>query len=343
MNTLPEVSVVIPTRDRAALLQRTLAGALGQRGIELEVIVVDDGSSDDTPATVERLADPRLRLVRNETARGVASARNRGVAEAHGAWVAFLDDDDLWAPDKLRVQVDAAEAYDASFVYSGAVIVDERLRVLRRFEQPDPEGLTETLASLNAIPAGCSNVVARTDLVRRVGGFDECLFQLADWDLWCRLASVARAASTSEVLVAYVMHPANMLLTRLPDVRPELAYFAEKVARNGYEAKVDPIRFSRWLAGGHVRAGRRRRAARELAAAGFAERNLGNLLRGLVAFTGERGMFAYWRLKNRRERGPRWLDFYRAPPDMSRRSAKEGPDEHEDEVQRRSPRHVETA
>jgi glycosyltransferase involved in cell wall biosynthesis len=318
MNNLPDVSVVIPTRDRSALLERTLAGALGQRHVEVEVIVVDDGSTDGTAGLVEHLADPRLRVVRHELERGVACARNCGIAEARAAWVAFLDDDDLWAPTKLRAQLDAAEAVEASFVFCGAVMVDECLRVLRMFVQPDPEGLAETLASVNAIPAGCSNVVARTDLVRRVGGFDERLFQLADWDLWYRLACAARAASTREVLVAYVMHPANMLLTHEPDVSLELDYFAEKVADHGdHDQVVDPVRFSRWLAGGHLRAGRKSRAARELIRAGFVHRNLGNLLRGLATPTGERGMFAYWRLKSGREPGPRWLDLYRPTSEVS--------------------------
>jgi glycosyltransferase involved in cell wall biosynthesis len=318
MNNLPEVSVVIPTRDRAGLLERTLAGALGQRHVEVEVIVVDDGSTDGTAALVEDLGDPRLRLVRHEFARGVASARNHGVAEARADWVAFLDDDDLWAPSKLRSQLDAAEAVGASFAFCGAVMVDERLRVLRTFEQPDSERLAETLASMNAIPAGCSNVVARTDLVRSVGGFDERLFQLADWDLWYRLACAARAASTREVLVAYVMHRANMLLTHEPDVSRELDYLAAKVAdHRGHDQEIDPVRFSRWVAGGHLRAGRKSRAARELIGAGLAQRNLGNLLRGLATPTGERGMFAYWRLTSGREPGPPWLDLYRATSEVS--------------------------
>jgi len=318
MNNLPEVSVVIPTRDRAGLLERTLAGALGQRHVEVEVIVVDDGSTDGTAALVEDLGDPRLRLVRHEFARGVASARNRGVAEARAAWVAFLDDDDLWAPSKLRSQLHSAALAEASFAFCGAVMVDERLRVLRTFEQPDSERLAETLASMNAIPAGCSNVVARTDLVRSVGGFDERLFQLADWDLWYRLACAARAASTREVLVAYVMHRANMLLTHKPDVSRELDYLATKVAdHRGHDQGIDPVRFSRWVAGGHLRAGRKSRAARELIGAGLAQRNLGNLLRGLATPTGERGMFAYWRLTSGREPGPQWLNLYRATSEVS--------------------------
>jgi glycosyltransferase involved in cell wall biosynthesis len=314
MSDAPEVSIVIPTRDRARLLRRALGGALGQRDVDVEVIVVDDGSAEP----VESVGDPRVRIVRQEESRGVACARNTGIAAARGRWVAFLDDDDLWAPRKLRLQLDAAETKGVSFVFGAGVMVDEKLRVLRTFEPPDPECLAETLGSVNAIPFGCSNVVARADLLRSVRGFDEHLFQLADWDLWYRLAAVAVAAATREVVVAYVMHPANMLLTHEPDVMVELDYFAAKVAADADDLpRVDAVRFSRWVAGGHLRAGRKRRAAGALLSTGFAHRNLGNVLRGLAAPAGERGMFAYWRLTSGQPPAPKWLDAYRSTLEVS--------------------------
>jgi glycosyltransferase involved in cell wall biosynthesis len=311
----PEISVVIPTRDRARRLERTLAGALDQRGVDLEVIVVDDGSTDPVACA----NDPRIRVVRHVRSRGVATARNRGIAEARGKWVAFLDDDDLWAPTKLRTQLCAAKRAKASFVFGAGVMVDERLRVLRVVPPPEPDRLRERLSSLNAIPFGCSNVVACTELVRRVGGFDEQLSQLADWDLWHQLVSAGRAAATSEVVVAYVVHPENMLLTQEADVRREFDYFTAKVAlRAGEGTVIDPARFSRWVAGGHLRAGRRRRAAGELLTSGLAQRDLGNVLRGLAAPLGEWGMVAYWRLRNTRTPAPSWLELYRADRRLAR-------------------------
>ena len=102
------ISVVIPTHNRSALLSRTLASALAQRGVEMRVIVVDDGSRDETAAMLARVGDPRLTILRHEQARGVSAARNAGIAAATGEWVAFLDDDDLWSPTKLAEQVSAA-------------------------------------------------------------------------------------------------------------------------------------------------------------------------------------------------------------------------------------------
>src|SRR4051812_37930708 len=128
--TRPTVSVVIPTRDRWPILGRALASALGQEAVAVEVVLVDDGSREPAPAWVTGIADSRVRLLRHEASRGVARARNRGLEEATGRWVAFLDDDDLWAPDKLAVQVRAAGERDAVLAYTGVLWVDERGTVL---------------------------------------------------------------------------------------------------------------------------------------------------------------------------------------------------------------------
>ena len=117
------VSVVIPTRDRSHIVVDTVRLTLGQRHVELEVIVVDDGSRDATAEALEALGDPRVTVLRNASSRGVAGARNRGIERAAHPWIAFLDDDDRWSPDKLRVQLDRAQAEDADFVYTAGLAV----------------------------------------------------------------------------------------------------------------------------------------------------------------------------------------------------------------------------
>ncbi|MFL5884580.1 MAG: glycosyltransferase family 2 protein, partial [Thermoleophilaceae bacterium] len=96
------VSVVIPTHNRWPQMRGTLDGALGQTGVEHEVIVVDDCSSDGTAEGLAGIENDRLRFLRHEQNRGVAAARNTGIEAARHEWLAFLDDDDLWAPNKLR-------------------------------------------------------------------------------------------------------------------------------------------------------------------------------------------------------------------------------------------------
>ena len=97
---------MIPTRNRWALLSRALASVLEQEDVTLEVVVVDEGSTDETPERLAALTDERVRALRNDSPTGVANARNRGISAARGEWVAFLDDDDFWAPTKLRAQLD---------------------------------------------------------------------------------------------------------------------------------------------------------------------------------------------------------------------------------------------
>src|SRR5919109_858912 len=104
MPRAPDVTVVIPTKDRWDLLSTAaLPSALGQEDVDLEVVVVDDGSTDETPDHVVGLRDPRLRIVRHDRSLGVAQARNAGIRAANSDWIAFLDDDDVWAPRKLRL------------------------------------------------------------------------------------------------------------------------------------------------------------------------------------------------------------------------------------------------
>ena len=277
-----EVTVVIPTRNRWSILEHAaLPAALGQDGVDLEVVVVDDGSEDGTSDRVAALRESRLRVVRNDRSLGVAKARNAGIAAARGAWIAFLDDDDIWAPWKLRVQIDAGSSHEAPFVYGASVALDERKRFLFGHAPPDGATLRLQLLRRNVMWGGCSNVIVRADVVRDLGGFDEQLFQLADWDLWIRLASTTRVAVCNEVLVGCVAHAESMLLTDRRDVFAEFDYLANKHRTSAQAVGVAPDEalFSRWVAGGHIRAGRRLAAARALLRGAWRARSVGNAVR----------------------------------------------------------------
>jgi glycosyltransferase involved in cell wall biosynthesis len=257
----PDVTVVIPTRDRWHLLAPTLASALAQEDVAIEVIVVDNGSHTPVSAALSGLDDPRVSVLVDGSGPGPAQARNAGLAAARGEWTAFLDDDDLWAPHKLRAQVDAAKDAAAAFAYASALVVDPEGRVLREARAPTGAELDRTLTDYCAIPAGASNVLVSTATLRGVGGFDENLFHLADWDLWVRLRAMTPPAVCSEPLVGYVQHPQNMRATAGRDVAAELAHFDAK--HLGGKAP-GPARawVWRWIADGHRAAGRRLTAAR---------------------------------------------------------------------------------
>jgi glycosyltransferase involved in cell wall biosynthesis len=319
----PEVTVVIPTRNRWTVLSTSaLPSALAQESVEHEIIVVDEGSSDATSAELSSFEGPRLRVIRHESAQGVARARNAGIAAARGTWVAFLDDDDLWSPLKLRRQLDAATAGGASFAYCAAAWLDERRHLLHARVPPNPQGLDLRLLRWNEIWAGCSNVIARTEVIRRLGGFDERLFQLADWDLWIRLAFDGRAAAVDDVLVGYVLHAQSMLLTDRRDVFAEFRYLVDKhrelTVRTGVQP--DAAKFWRWVAAGHLRAGRRGAAARTYAQGARVSRDPRLVLRALGALFGARAARAAQTLA-RGVRGddpaklslaePAWIERYR--------------------------------
>ena len=246
--------------------------------MSVEVIVVDDGSSEQPP---DRLGDgdPRLRIVRLPERRGVAAARNAGIAVACGEWIAFLDDDDTWSPRKLRTQLDTADREAADVVYAGVVSVGEDGRARYAFPLPEPDGLRRRLLTASLLPAGCSNVIARAELVRALGGFDEDLHQLADWDLWLRLAWAGRIAACDEILTAYLEHDQNMLLSDPGDVTLELEHLERKhrQLRAAEGVALDRAAFAHWVAWGHLRRRRRLRAAAVYLRSGLRNRRLGDL------------------------------------------------------------------
>jgi glycosyltransferase involved in cell wall biosynthesis len=248
--------VIIPTRSRSQLLALTLHSALGQRCVELEIIVVDDASTDDTLAMIAAVGDPRVRVISNHTAGGVSAARNRGIDEAAGRWVAFLDDDDLWAPDKLALQLDAARAAGSTWVYAGDVSIDDSLRVLSGAPPPPPEEVLAGLVRYNAVPAGASNVVVTAEALADAGPFDERLRKIEDWDMWIRLARLGPPSYDPRPLLAYRIHRGNAAV----DLEPIVDEPAVLAAR--YGALPDRAAMHRRAAWTALRAGRRARALR---------------------------------------------------------------------------------
>ncbi len=287
----PEVTVVIPTHNRWSLLPRTLRGALDQAGVDHEVVVVVDGSKDGTVEGLAAIDDPRLRVVVHEPAGGVARARNAGIAAARAPWVAFLDDDDLWAPGKLRAQLDAAERAGAGWSWTAMLGVDADLEPVLAYRSPEPDGIARRLLEYSPIPAP-STVMVRTDLLRQVGGFDPGFSAYADWDLYLRVSVLCEGAGVPEVLVGYVEHAQNMLAgaTDADRVRPE---FERLAAKHGARAAEAGVRFgnqtwTRWVASRERLAGRPVAAARVYLRGAARNGHRGDLVRAVGALGGER-------------------------------------------------------
>ncbi|MEJ7813467.1 MAG: glycosyltransferase [Gemmatimonadaceae bacterium] len=260
------VTVVIPTHNRSALLARTLASALAQRGVELRAIVVDDGSTDDTPRVVERLADPRVTLIRNARSLGVSAARNLGAAAATSEWVAFLDDDDLWAPEKLAKQLGAAERDGRRWACCGTVTVTPDLRIVAGGAPHAAADIVAQLPVRNMIPAGASNVIARRDALADAGPFDTGLRHMGDWDLWIRLSRLGPPAVVAEPLLAYRLHDGNASADTAT-IASEMAIIEERYAALRAGAAIDRAYVYRWAAWNALRVGRRGAALRAYARA----------------------------------------------------------------------------
>jgi glycosyltransferase involved in cell wall biosynthesis len=249
------VSVVVPTRNRPRFLRQAVASVLSQVDVDVEVIVIDDAS--DSPAAREalRFTDTRVRVDVRRHPGGAGRARNQGLARARGNWVAFLDDDDLLAPTRLRAHLDDVGA--AGFGFCGQLLVDPERRTVGALPAVSASGLFDRLRTKSSI-GGPSAVVARTELVRQVVGFGEEYYALADWDLWMRLASRATATATPDLLVAYTLHSSNMHLNAPDRV---LADF-DRFQRAHDVTPAAEAELLEWLAVDLERAGRGQAAAR---------------------------------------------------------------------------------
>jgi glycosyltransferase involved in cell wall biosynthesis len=296
--TAPQVSVIIPTRDRWPFLDVAVWCALSQEDVSVEVIVVNDGSREPPPDSA-LLRDPRVRVVGHKVSRGLSAARNTGMAAVTGSWVAWLDDDDLWAPDKLARQL-ASAAEETTMIYAAGIAVDRSLHVTAMWPAPAPEDLAESLVAANNIPVGSSNVVARADAVREVGDFDESLPHLQDWDMWMRLARVGLAASCDETLVAWVHHGHNMHLGAYAAMG-EFDRLAAKHAAwtTAHGLSFDRAGFARYPGEILVKLGDRAGAYRHVLRHGLSPLTLANIRGSAGVLIGPRALRAYHRIRGR--------------------------------------------
>jgi len=189
---MPEISVIIPTYNRGSLVGRAIKSVLKQVYRDIELIVVDDGSLDDTGDVVAVLKDQSrdIRVTYKKTEnRGVAAARNTGIGLAGGSWLAFLDSDDLWMPDKLAKQrLFLSENPGIRLVHSDERWIRNGVRVNKpkAYRKFGGEVFIESLA---VCMIGPSTVMMEKSLLDQVGGFDEAFPVCEDYDLWLRITS----------------------------------------------------------------------------------------------------------------------------------------------------------
>ena len=222
---MPKVSVIIPTFNRAEFLCSTITSVLNQTLQDFEIIVIDDASQDHTREVVNSLNDKRIRYICHERNKGVAAARNTGVVNAKSDYIAFLDDDDEWFPEKLQKQFDLLESCPPiiGVVYTGSFIVEEYSKKILAKVFPKKRGdIFDEVLTTNRV-ADTSTIFLRKQCFEKVGFFDEDLHFGEDYDMWLRISKEFQFEYVNELLInKCVLH----------NNRPSLSHNYESVIRN---------------------------------------------------------------------------------------------------------------
>ena len=196
------ISVIIPTYNRADCVVRAIESAVRQTYPDLEIIVVDDGSTDGTASLLRAFTCARpFRFLEGNANQGAPAARNRALGFCYGRWVAFLDSDDVWHPRKLERQIEMLTASGPSFraCYTGLADYDDDGRLCGVSRATDHGDIRAGLMTHNLV-GSTSSVLVERDLLSEVGGFAPGLRSCQDWELWIRLAQRTRFACVPEIL-----------------------------------------------------------------------------------------------------------------------------------------------
>jgi glycosyltransferase involved in cell wall biosynthesis len=207
----PLVSVIMPSYNRAEFIAQAVESVLAQDYPNWELIIIDDGSVDSTHAVIAGYSSPNIRCLRQDR-QGPGAARNRGLAEARGSLIAFLDSDDYFLPGKLRAQAGMLAARkELGALHSGWRKVDVRGRLLETVEPWRNAPLLDLKTWLMWKPVFLGGIMIRAEWLRRAGGFNPRLYQTDDVELMFRLAAAGcRMAWWKQPSVCYRQHAANI-------------------------------------------------------------------------------------------------------------------------------------
>jgi glycosyltransferase involved in cell wall biosynthesis len=228
----PRVSVIIPSYNHAAFLKECLDSALGQNYADLEVILIDDCSSDDSVEIAQTIPDPRIQVRKNSKNLGAYATQNRALDIATGEYIAILNSDDIWRPGKLTKQIELLQKNpDSNLCYTLGNQIDENGKILaidqhERWPKATIQDLLPLMLSSNRLLA--SSVVFRKDAVR----FDESLRYSGDWVAWLQIVEKGPVLCVPDPLVGWRQHPTNSYLrsqtVTLEEIRVRRAILAAK-------------------------------------------------------------------------------------------------------------------
>jgi glycosyltransferase involved in cell wall biosynthesis len=211
-----DVDVLIPVRNGARFLPACLDSVFAQAFPARAIIVVDDGSTDETPRVLAEYAAqwPNVHVIRSEP-RGLSHARNLALGASEAPFVAFLDSDDIWRPDKLKKQMAlfTCDRPEVGFVHNSFFYIDESGRRIMEDKVIPPRKRGDIFVDLlrgYVLSGSSSSVVARRDLMTAVGGFDETLGHAEDWDVWLKLAKSSQVDFVPDALTGIRIHGESM-------------------------------------------------------------------------------------------------------------------------------------
>jgi glycosyltransferase involved in cell wall biosynthesis len=237
----PRVSIIIPTYNRANLLGEAVASALGQDFQDNEVIVIDDGSTDETKDLLATFRDQRLICVHQENA-GRSRARNRAIAMARGEYITFLDSDDYYLPSKVGTQVaflDANPEFGIAYM-SGFCVNDDRLSYNQTYRASLSGRLYSQIAFFRPHTITLPNVMVRKEILAQVGGFDEAMERFEDTDFLRRISKLTWVAGIDEIGCHIRTHAGNRLDSLDPErIAAAIDYYVEKIRAE--DKDVDPL------------------------------------------------------------------------------------------------------
>ncbi len=235
---------MIPTYNRAQFISSAIESVLTQTFTGFELIVVDDGSIDETSGIVASIRDPRLIFIQQGNA-GRSNARNRALALARGKYIAFLDSDDLYLPGKLALQVEYMDEHpEAGMIYTSACCIDAQGNDLpEKYEAKRSGRIYPDIAFFRPVTITLPTVVVRREIFKQVGGFDERMSRFEDTDMWRRVSKVTDIHAIDVDTCKLRTHGENGLRAQDPDqIVSSIEYYSNKILREDTDVSAWRVR-----------------------------------------------------------------------------------------------------
>ena len=231
---MPKISVIIPTYNRGQYITQALESVLNQTFHDYEIIVIDDGSTDNTQEILKKFEGKIISLRQDN--QGISNTRNRGINESHGVYITFLDSDDFWAPDKLEEQVKILDAYPkVGIVYARMPIINERgEKIGMKPAGVSGKNFKELLEVWGDIPT--STVMTRRDCFEKAGLFESPLEPMEDIDMWIRIARFYDLYEIENKVLAYYRRHEEQITSKKTRVYNGLLRIYTKIYDNYPEA-----------------------------------------------------------------------------------------------------------